>query len=36
MNNDNNPTPALFLAFCVIGAIYGIIHLFGMILNLNN
>jgi hypothetical protein len=34
MNNNENPAPALFLAFCVIGAIYGIIHLFGMIIEL--
>jgi hypothetical protein len=35
MNNNNNQMPALFLAFCVIGAIYGIIHLFGMIIGVS-
>ena len=34
MNNDNNQPLALFLAFCVIGAMYGIITLIGMIINI--
>ena len=29
----NNEPLALFLAFCVIGAMYGIINLIGLILN---
>jgi hypothetical protein len=37
MNNEPNNQPlALFLAFCVIGAMYGIITLIGMLINLNN
>jgi hypothetical protein len=31
-NEDNNEPFALFLAFCCIGSIYGIIVLIGMIL----
>jgi len=34
MNNNNNQPLALFLAFCVIGAMYGIITLIGMIINI--
>ena len=34
MNDEQQPPfLALFLAFCVIGSIYGIIALIGMILN---
>jgi hypothetical protein len=37
MNNEPNNEPiALFLAFCVIGAMYGIITLIGMLINLNS
>ena len=36
MKENNNQLPALALSFCVIGAVYGIIFLFGMILGLNN
>ena len=32
-NNNNNQIQALFLAFCCIGSIYGIIALIGLILN---
>lgn len=36
MQNENpQPFLALFLAFCVIGSMYGIIHLIGMLINLN-
>jgi|APGre2960657404_1045060.scaffolds.fasta_scaffold210466_2 hypothetical protein len=37
MNDDEKNEPlALFLAFCVIGAMYGIITLIGMLINLNS
>jgi hypothetical protein len=37
MNNENPPPfLALFLAFCCIGSIYGIIALIGMLINLNS
>jgi len=37
MNNENPPLfLALFLAFTVIGAMYGIITLIGMLINLNS
>ena len=36
MNEPNNEPLALFLAFCVIGAMYGIITLIGMLINLNS
>jgi len=35
-NEDDNQPLALFLAFCVIGAMYGIINLIGMIININS
>lgn len=34
MKEDSNQLTALFLAFTIIGAMYGIINLFGMLLNL--
>jgi hypothetical protein len=36
MSENNNEPLALFLSFCVIGAMYGIINLIGMIINLNS
>lgn len=33
-NNNNNQIQALFLAFCCIGSIYGIIALIGLILDI--
>ena len=36
MKEDNNQLPALALAFCCIGAVYGIIFLFGMLIGLNS
>jgi len=33
--NNTDQLTALFLAFTVIGAIYGIIFLFGMVIGLN-
>ena len=33
-NNNNNEIQALFLAFCCIGSIYGIIALIGLILDI--
>lgn len=34
MEEGNNQLQALFLAFCVIGSMYGIIHLFGMLIGI--
>jgi hypothetical protein len=36
MEENNNQLPALALAFCCIGAVYGIIFLFGMLIGLNS
>jgi hypothetical protein len=36
MKENNNQLPALLLSFCVIGAVYGIIFLFGMLIGLNS
>jgi hypothetical protein len=35
MKENNNQPLALALAFCCIGAVYGIIFLFGMLIGVN-